>query len=376
MVNIVVAPDKFKGSLTAKEVCQAVADALTDARIQHTLAMIPMADGGEGTSEILTTFFKGTKITVAVSDPLNNSVDASYGISGDGTTAFIEMAQASGLQLLAPEKRNPLLTSTVGTGELIRDAILRGVKNIVLGIGGSATNDAGIGMAAALGFAFLDKQGNSLTPVGQNLIHLHEIRSTNVLPALQQVSVVVLCDVTNPLHGKNGAAHVYGPQKGASEEAVITLDLGLRNFERIAFETFSMAANFPGAGAAGGLGAGAKLFLNATLCSGIDYLVRAMDVDKKIANANVVITGEGKLDPQSLSGKVVFEITTLARRFNKPVIVICGRNELPEHIIAEHGIKAVISLVTDETPESEAMYNASGLLRKRLTQFFLHQHFL
>jgi glycerate 2-kinase len=370
MISILVASDKFKGSLSAVEVCYAVKQGLLDSGIQHTLTMIPMADGGEGTCDLLTHYHKGIKHITEVNGPLFTPVRAAYGISGDGTTAFIEMAQASGMQLTDRKNRDPLSTSTFGTGELICKAIEHGVDTIILGIGGSATNDAGIGMAAALGYEFFDGANNSLKPVGRNLIHLRSISNKNVLPGLQKIKFVVLCDVANPLHGSQGAAYVYGPQKGAASGDLPLLDFGLKNFETVASHFFPMPVNFPGAGAAGGLGAGAKVFLHATLHRGMDYITETTGLIKKIQAANSVITGEGKLDEQSLSGKVVMEVSRLALQMQKPVIVICGKNELPDSVTKSMGIDTVLSLTAENIPEEEAMREASTLIKEKITRHF------
>jgi glycerate kinase len=370
MVNILIAPDKFKGSLSALEVCRAVSEGLVQSQIKHAVTMVPLADGGEGTFDLLTQQSNGVRHTAWVNDPLFQPREASFGISGDGTTAFIEMAQASGLQLIAAEKRNPLNTSTFGTGELIRAAMNMGVTTLVLGIGGSATNDAGIGMAAALGYEFFDSGHQLLKPVGSNLIHLHSIHNGHVPSSLKNLRVIVLCDVTNPLHGEQGAAFVYAPQKGASAGAVKLLDEGLRNFETAASRFFKTDLNFPGAGAAGGLGAGCKVFLKATFFKGIDYIFKTTDLEKKMEAADIVITGEGKLDGQSLSGKVVMEVSKMASRLQKPVIAICGKNELPDSAIAHAGIQSVLSLMSGEVTDSEAMKNARDLIKKRVVSHF------
>jgi len=289
------------------------------------------------------------------------------------------MAAASGLQLLTQHERNPLKTSTVGTGELIADALHRGVKKIVLAIGGSATNDAGIGMASALGYRFYDNQNRVLHPVGENLELLHHIdlttgntrlaqTETTGNTRLAQTEVLVLCDVTNPLYGPNGAAYVFAPQKGATEQDVIRLDKGLQNFANVVKEQLQLSTDFAGAGAAGGLGAGAKVFLNASFTRGIDYVMQELNVEAVIREADVVITGEGKLDAQTLRGKVVAGITSIASRLNKPVIVIAGQNELSEAEWKQAGISLVISLVDENTSVEIAMKQTKDLIEQRVTE--------
>jgi glycerate kinase len=370
MVNILVAPDKFKGSLSAVEVCQAVEQGLSASGIKHALTAVPMADGGEGTFDLLLHYFKGTRYSVTVTDPLFQPVQAGYGISQDGITALIEMASASGLQLIDVARRNPLYTTTYGTGELIRKAIGRGVRTVILGIGGSATNDAGIGMASALGYEFFDSANHVLKPIGENLLRLHSIGNKNVLPALRKVEFIVLCDVTNPLHGPRGAAYVYAPQKGATSETISLLDDGLRNFEAVAKDFFKIHVDFPGAGAAGGLGAGTRLFLAAELHKGIDYILKVTGLEKKVQDSDLVITGEGRLDTQSLSGKVVMEVARLASSSQKPVIVICGKNELTDADILRNGIRSVLSLTDKDTSEKQAMTDAFNLIKNRIARHF------
>lgn len=365
-MTILIAPDKFKGSLSAKEVCEAVYDGLIKLDPSLSIISVPLADGGEGTCELLTTNSKGSVINCSVSDPLFRKVIAAYGISGDGTTAFIEMASASGLHLLTKEERNPLNTATYGTGELIADAIHHGVKKIILAIGGSATNDAGIGMAAALGMKFMDKNGKELHPIGSNLVHIHSMVDETKLFKQNKIEVIVLCDVDNELYGTHGAAFVYGPQKGADDQAIQLLDQGLKHFASVVEKKLNLAVHFPGAGAAGGLGAGAKVFLNATFSRGIDFILKTLKVEDQIKLSDLVITGEGKMDDQTLSGKVVMGVAELARKYHKPVLAIVGKNELSEKQITSIGLQKIIPLVDEKTIQSEAMKNASKIITERV----------
>lgn len=370
-MTILIAPDKFKGSLSAKEVCEAVHNGLMYLDPSLSIISVPLADGGEGTSELLTNHSKGSVISCSVSDPLFRKVNAAYGISGDGTTAFIEMASASGLDLLTKEERNPLNTTTYGTGELIADAIHHGVKKIILAIGGSATNDAGIGMAAALGIKFNDESGNELQPIGENLTHIHSIANDHSLLKKEKVDFIVLCDVNNELYGPSGAAFVYGPQKGADAQAVQLLDQGLKHFASVVEKELDLDVHFPGAGAAGGLGAGAKVFLQATFTRGIDFVLNALTLEEQIKQADLVVTGEGKMDEQTLSGKVVMGVTQLAHKYHKPVIAIVGKNDLSDEKIQLMGLKKVISLVDMETSSSDAMRNTSKLITSRISNLQL-----
>lgn len=365
-MKILICPDKFKGSLAAKEVCVAVARALHEVNPEAILQSVPLADGGEGTCDLLTDWYGGSKIELEVAGPLFTPVRASYGLSRDGGTAFIEMAVSSGLMLIRPEDRNPLYTTSLGTGELIADAMKRSVKKIVLGIGGSATNDAGMGMATALGYKFCDAEGMALRPTGENLIHIRYIDSSAVNPLLKSTEVTALCDVTNPLYGPDGAAAVYGPQKGASPQDVQFLDAGLRNFRRVVHKNLKLSVDFPGAGAAGGLGAGAKVFLNAQMVKGIRHIIDSTGLVERICDADVVITGEGKIDQQTFSGKVISEVLRIAEAYNKPVIAICGKSAMPEAVLKDHGIKKLISLVDDTTSEESAIRHAAELITKKI----------
>lgn len=369
-MKIIVCPDKFKGSLNASEVCSAIKEGLLRADANAHVECYPMADGGEGTCALLTELHQGRVINAEVMGPLFSPVAAQYGISGDGETAFIEIAEASGLTLLTPEQRNPLLTTTFGTGELIADAIRRKVKTIVLGLGGSATNDAGIGMAAALGYSFRDASGDPLQPVGENLIHVHHVKLQNVNPGLKDISVVALCDVTNPLSGPEGAAFVYGPQKGGTEKQLQLLDAGLKNFRRIARKQFNTSVDFPGAGAAGGLGAGAKVFLGARVKRGVKYLLENSDLAAKIRDADVVITGEGKIDEQTFSGKVISEVVNLAAAEGKPVVAVCGKSDIAPETIRSKGIQTLVALVDEVTTEQSAVENARTHITEKIASLF------
>lgn len=366
-MNILICPDKFKGSLTAQEVCSAIANGFLRIRPDAVIESVPLADGGEGTWELLTEWYCGSKVDVQVTGPLFSPVTAQYGISEDGETAFLEMAAASGLTLIESGLRDPLLTTTVGTGELIADALKRKVKNVVLGIGGSATNDAGIGMATALGYIFCDAEGAVLAPTGENLIHIHHIRTDSVNPQLKNVRFVTLCDVTNPLFGPDGAAYVYGPQKGADKRALDLLDAGLRNFRRVVHKQLKSSVDFPGAGAAGGLGAGCKVFLNASMEKGVNYIIQNTGLQAKMHAHDLIVTGEGKIDGQTFSGKVVSEVLRLAGEAGKPVIAVCGVCELPEGETKAHGLLKVISLIDEDTPVESAMQHASRHLTKKVS---------
>ena len=365
-MHILIAPDKFKGSLDATRVCQAVEEALRESGRRLDIISIGMADGGEGTSQMLTKFSKGEIIKLQVLDPFFRPIEGFYGLSGDGQTAFIEMAVASGLQLLAPGERNALLGTTYGTGELIADALNRGVSSIILGVGGSGTNDGGIGMGVALGARFLDESGNALKPIGQNLQSIRSIDLANLHRRVKHVSVTAICDVSNPFFGINGAAHIFGPQKGATPSDVEDLDRGLRNFATIVADQMGIDLNFPGAGAGGGLGGGAKIFFNIDFRSGIEFIISFIGLDELVKNCDLVITGEGKMDEQTLSGKVVKGVSDLSRTYKKPLVVIVGKNELPQAKTDLLGINKVVSLVDAKTSETDSFENAFTLIKKRV----------
>lgn len=365
-MHILICPDKFKGSLSAPDVCEAVGAGVLRALPDASISCVPLADGGEGTCDLLTAWHHGSTVKVTVAGPLFSPVEAHYGMSQDKTTAFIEMASASGLALLHADERNPLLTTTLGTGELIADAMRRNVSHIVLGIGGSATNDAGIGMATALGYQFFDADAKVLEPTGKNLIRIHRIETAIVHPRLKEVQFVTLCDVTNPLFGPQGAAHVYGPQKGADKDAIALLDLGLQNFSTVVHRHLGESVDFPGAGAAGGLGAGCKVFLQSTIEKGIRYIIDHTELNRRIAEADLVITGEGKIDSQTFSGKVVSEVARLAAEAGKPIMTVCGKCEVEAEEIQSHQLGRVISLVDDTTTAETAMRDATRLLSDKV----------
>ena len=357
-MKILIAPDKFKGSLTADEVAEAMAEGIRSVNPDIEAIKFPLADGGDGTAAILTKHLHGEFFPVKVHNPLFEIIEASYGYSESGRTAFIEMSAASGLRLIPAEKQNPLNTSTLGTGEMIMDAIRHGAEKIILGIGGSATNDAGIGMAAALGFRFLDHDGNELKPVGANLEFIQSIDDSTLHYNLAGVDVQVACDVDNPLTGKRGAAWVYGPQKGATTETILKLDKGLKNFARVVKEKYGKdISRLPGAGAAGGLGAGAMVFLNARLRSGVELVMDITMFEDHLKNADLIITGEGKIDDQSFQGKVLSGITKLAKKYNLPVIAVCGDLKLDIRKLKNHGIIQAISLVDYFGSVEQAMHS-------------------
>lgn len=374
-MKVLIAPDKFKGSLDAKNVCAAVEAAFIEAKRNVEIIKIAMADGGEGTCDMLTEFSSGKKIKVTVLDPFFRPIEGAYGISGDGKTAFVEMATASGLQLLKPEERNPMIGTTYGTGQLIASALDQGVTSVILGVGGSATNDGGMGMGEALGAQFYDDRGYKLKPVGENLVAVKSLSLINLHPRLQHVTFTAICDVNNPFSGENGAARVFGPQKGATTKMVERLDDGLKNFAAVVKEQTGIDINFPGAGAGGGLGGGAKIFLNINFQSGIKFLIDFVGLESLIRESDLVITGEGKMDQQTLSGKVVKGIADLSKIHDKPLVAIVGKNELTHSETAAMGLNKVVTLINGNTTEQHALENTFALVKKRVSEdiipFFL-----
>jgi glycerate kinase len=355
-MTILVAPDSFKDALPSPEVCKAIGRGLQKARPEATIHLFPMADGGEGTADVLTWHLKGEQVHLMVSDPLHRPVEAHYFLSANGEVAFIEMAQASGLQLLRPEERNPLKTSTFGTGELILDALCKGVKKIFLAIGGSATNDAGMGMAAALGWQFLTENGSALAPIGENLHKVGKILPPTTTLPHSGPSITVLCDVNNPLYGLKGAAFVYARQKGANDAAIARLDAGLQYFSNILMQYFGKDfSQAPGSGAAGGMGAGALAFLDAKLQPGIEAIMELTGFETMLKTADLVITGEGKLDGQTMHGKLIHGICKKARHYGVPVIALCGSLDATPDETKAIGLRAAFSLLRKPQSLAEAI---------------------
>jgi glycerate kinase len=326
-LTIAIAPDSFKGALSAAHVAEVLADGLRAGLPGARFRLIPMADGGEGTVDAWASATGARRCRARVHDPLGRPILAGYACDDRRRAAVIEMAAASGLPLLADVERNPLLTSTRGTGELIRHALDHGARRILVGIGGSATNDGGTGMAAALGVRFLDRNGRVLPPGGGALLRLHRIDDAGLDPRLRYTALDVACDVTNPLCGRNGASAVYGPQKGATSAQVRRLDAGLARLAAAvgaARPDLADLAEAAGAGAAGGLGYGLMAFCGARLGSGVERVAAAVRLDQRLRGCDLVITGEGRLDGQTVNGKTPVGVAAVARRLGIPVIAICG----------------------------------------------------
>ena len=362
-MKILIAPDSFKHSLSAKEVAENLEAGLLQVLPNMVITKVPVADGGEGTVQSLIDATGGKLLTVKVSDPLMRKVDSFFGILGDGKTAVVEMAAASGIELLAEEEKDPWITSTYGTGELIAKALDYGCTKIIIGIGGSATNDGGAGMVQALGGSLRDEHGSELRPGGGQLGKLREIDLTGLDPRLKDVEVIAASDVINPLTGPEGASLVYGPQKGGNELMVEKLDRKLGHFARIIHQQLGIDIDkYSGAGAAGGLGAGLIAFLNATLKPGFDVVSETVSLDKEIRQHDIIITGEGKIDSQTQYGKTPFGVAQLAAKYGKPVYGVAGILSEGYEVLYEKGFKRLLPISEKKIPIQESIQKAPDLL--------------
>ena len=387
-MKIVIASDSFKGSLASIEVARSIEMGILDVFPSCDVVKVAVADGGEGTMDALCQSLGGKVVRIPVEDPIGRTINASYVILEDGNTAVLEMSSASGLTLLTPAERNPMLTSTYGTGQLIDDAIGRGCRRFLVGIGGSATNDAGMGMLTALGYRFLDAEGNELPGAGASLSKVCGIDCSGVSQAVRDSEFIVACDVDSPLYGPDGAAYVFAPQKGADPDMVKALDDGLRHYADVVAsytgkipmhggpsctgETSIMkdAASMPGAGAAGGLGYAFVAFFGARLQRGVDMVLDAVGFDSIIEGADLVITGEGRIDAQTLTGKTPYGVLQRASRQNIPVIALAGSVALDD----SSGFTAIRQITPPDMQLSEAMLPAVASANLRRTISALLQH--
>ena len=361
MKRIILAFDSFKGCASSQEIAAAARQGITDCLAGCEVVTVPVADGGEGTAEAICASLPVERVSCRVHDPLMCLIEATYGITADGTTAVMEMAAASGLPLVPPEKRNPLLTTTWGTGEMIADALSRGCRRIVMGIGGSATNDAGTGLLAALGYRFLDDQGEELFPAGKNLERIDRIDESGANEALRETTFTIACDVNNPFYGTRGAAAIYAPQKGASPDDVAFLEKGMVHYARVIESSKHIdISTIPGAGAAGGLGGGMLPFLRAELHSGIDIVLEMLRFDEIIRGADLILTGEGKLDRQTGMGKALGGVLRHAKREQVPVIALGGCVEDCE-VLNQMGFAGVFSIQPAPVSLQQAMDRAFAL---------------
>lgn len=375
---VVIAPDSFKESLSATDVAQAIEKGVRQAAQEVSCILKPMADGGEGTLSALIAGSGGTLVSSLVHDPLMNPVKAFWGIMGDRQTAVVELAASSGLSLVPAEKRNPMITSTYGFGELIREALAQGFSKFILCLGGSATNDGGAGMLQALGYRLLDAEGNDLPPGGAALIRLHTIDSTRRHPLLCQAQFKVACDVTNPLCGPLGASCIFGPQKGATPLMVSLLDEALHHFAEVArMHNGKNMVNVPGAGAAGGLGAGLLAFLNSELIRGAELVIKYNRLEEAVSKADLVITGEGVIDSQTLYGKAPVEVARLSQKYHVPCIGLCGKIGKDAEKLYDQGFLSLFSITDRPMTLQESISETSELLQQtscHILRTFLIQH--
>ena len=358
MTKYVVAPDSFKESMTAKEVCDAMEKGIKKADSAAEVIKVPMADGGEGTVDSLVDATNGQRVIVEVTGPLGNKINAYYGILGNGTTAVIEMAKASGLEIVEKKKRNPMITTTFGTGELIRDALDHNVKEIIIGLGGSSTNDGGSGMAQALGAKLLDQNNHQISFGGGNLNKLDKIDISNLDSRLQDVKIILASDVTNPLIGKDGASRVFGSQKGATPEMVEKLENNLQHYAKIIKSDLNKdVASVSGAGAAGGLGAGLMAFTTCKMRQGVDIAIEVTKLEEKVKSADYVFTGEGGTDFQTKFGKTPYGVAKLGKKYHKPVISLAGYLGEGIDSLYSEGFTAIFGIIPGACDLSTALKN-------------------
>ncbi|MFV0547216.1 MAG: glycerate kinase [Limnobaculum xujianqingii] len=363
-MKIVIAPDSYKESLSALDVATQIEAGFREIFPQAEYVKLPVADGGEGTVEAMVAATSGKVLTVDVTDPLGERGSAFLGLSGDERYAIIEMAAASGLERVPTSQRNPMITTSFGTGELIVEALNSGVKHCIIGIGGSATNDGGSGMVQALGAKLLDENGQQIGFGGAELARLHRIDVSQMDKRIANCRFEVACDVTNPLTGTQGASAIFGPQKGATPEMIEQLDANLLHYAKIIQRDLGLDVNdVPGAGAAGGMGAALLAFLGAELRPGIDIVTEAVGLDAVVREADLVITGEGRIDSQTVNGKVPIGVARVAKRYHKPVIAIAGSLSSDVDIVYQHGLDAAFSVLYKISSLDEALAQAADNVR-------------
>ncbi|URZ15064.1 glycerate kinase family protein [Clostridium felsineum] len=363
--TVVLAPDSFKESMTAKEVCSAMEKGIKRVNDKVNCISVPMADGGEGTMQSLVDATGGKIYSIEAVGPLLNKVQAQYGILGNGEVGVIEMASASGIHLVPLDKRNPLVTTTYGTGELIKACLDKGVKKILIGIGGSATNDGGAGAIKALGAKFLDEKGEDIGLGGGNLDKLSKIDLSQLDSRLNKVEIEVACDVSNPLCGENGASNIFGPQKGATKEIIEVLDKNLEHYAKIIKKQLNKdVMDVSGAGAAGGLGAGLVAFVDGKLKPGIELVIKYSLLEEKLKNCDFVLTGEGSIDYQTKFGKTPIGVAKLAKKYNKPVIALAGKVGSGIEDLYEEGIDSIFGIVRGAETLEKALKDGKENIEK------------
>jgi glycerate kinase len=373
MTTFVLAPDSFKESMSAQQACNAMQRAILNVMPHVHVIAVPMADGGEGTVDALLSVFQGKKFAIAVRGPLPNQCIHTYlGLIDGGKTAVIEMAKANGIHLLTPTARNPLLTSTYGTGEMIKAALDLGVNKMIIGLGGSVTNDGGAGMARALGVQFSNYQGKEIDVCGGNLHQIVQIDVTKLDPRLAQTKIIIASDVNNPLCGANGASYIFAPQKGATQEMVQQLDQNLSHYADVVEATLGCTlSDVKGAGAAGGLGFGLMAFAGASIQSGVELMIEQTQLMQKIAQADYVLTGEGKIDHQTKLGKTPYGVAQVAKHFNKPVIAFAGVLGDGVAELYDLGFTQIIGINPPNFALEDALGNAEKNLEESVALFTL-----
>lgn len=372
-MKIVIAIDAFKGSLTSIDAGNTIKSAILKVKPDADVIVKPMADGGEGTTDALIDGLNGRKVNITVTGPLGTAVNAYYGILPETNTAVMEMAQAAGITLISENQKNPFIATTYGVGEMILDACKKGCKNFIIGIGGSATNDGGLGMLKALGYSFLDLNGKDVGAGAKALSHIQTIDDKNVSPLLASCNFRIACDVNNPLYGPNGATYIYGPQKGVTKEQLPILDNSMKHFAHISSDFLGVEhTNTPGAGAAGGMGFAFLSYLNASLIPGIELIIEAVDLENAIKECDIVITGEGRLDYQTAMGKAPVGIARLAKKYNKKVIAFAGSVTEDAVNCNQAGIDAFFPIIRGITSLEDAMIpeNAKRNLFATVEQVF------
>ncbi|MCH8988829.1 MAG: glycerate kinase [Chloroflexi bacterium] len=374
-MKIVIAPQGFKGGISGLEAAQAIARGVLAAVPDAETVLLPVADGGDGTLHALVDATGGEIFTSTVTGPINQQVEAQWGVMGDGRTAVIEMARASGLSMVPARRRNPKVTTTLGTGEILKEALQRGYSRVIVGLGGSATNDGGAGMATALGARFLDSSGNALPSGGAALARLDRIDTSGLLDRIAGAEIVAATDVTNPLCGPTGASAIFGPQKGASKEVVAELDAALLNFAQVVKrDTGRDVLDIPGAGAAGGLGAGLIAFAGAEIQSGIDMVCQVLDFDSHLAGADLVITGEGRADRSTVFDKAPVGVARHARAHGVPTVLLAGSLGEGHEELYEHGVASVLCISDGVMTLEQALSRTGEMLEgtaERAVRLFL-----
>jgi len=374
-MKVIIAPQGFKGGISGLEAAKAIARGVLAAVPDAETVLLPVADGGDGTLHALVDATGGEIFTCTVTGPINQQVEAQWGVMGDGRTAVIEMAKASGLAMLPTQRRNPRTTTTLGTGQLLREASEKGFSRVIIGLGGSATNDAGAGMATALGAKFLDASGNPLPPGGAALARLDRVDTSGMIESLSGIEIVGATDVTNPLCGPTGASAIFGPQKGATEEVVAELDAALLNFAQIVKrDTGQDVLDIPGAGAAGGLGAGLIAFAGAKLQSGIDMVCQMLDFDRHLEGADLVFTGEGRVDLSTVFDKAPVGVARHAKAHGVPTVLLAGSLGDGHEQLYDHGVASVLCISDGAMSFQQALGRTGDMLQgtaERAVRLFL-----